>query len=314
MGAMGQATKRQIKRGLAAIIEKHFARITLSGLVSSMKTEFAVGKVWVLVEGTLDVYMYMKVFKDSVVRIRMVDKGHTIDTDSVKKALVNILDNRSNAGVKNIIGIIDKDYEWLCGHDVTMPNLFETDGRDIEITLLTDPVVRQEIKANMPNIDDLCTITAPASRYIGYMYIAAEKKNKKLGIKKWGVSNISQTGALLANYKEHILSKMNAKLTKWGDPTLSRNDIDTMVSDMHLDEIADKYIWRGHTTLQLIAYVNGQDNNYSEETISNLLIDCCDRENALSWDCFQRIKQWQEDNGYDILSKEESFEDILASI
>ena len=313
MGAMGQATKREIKRGLATILGRRFQKITLSEIESAMKHEDAKNKVWVLVEGYLDVYMYYKVFNANKILMRKVEKG-TVVADSVKKALIKALENRRNAGMDNVIGIIDKDYEWLCNHDVTMPNLFETDGRDLEITLLMDPAVRQEIKANLPNIDDLCNVTAPASRYIGYMYIAVEKMNRKLGIPQWGVSNFSQTGSLRASYKDHILAKLNNKLNKWGEHTLSCSDIDTMVLNMQLDAVDDKFIWRGHSTLPLLAYVNGQDQDYTDETISILLADCCSRENALNWDCFQHIKQWQEANGYDILSKEESLEEVLASI
>jgi hypothetical protein len=313
MGTMGQAAQRKINRDLAQLVGKRYEKLVLSEIESAMKHEEAKNKVWVLVEGYLDVYMYYKVFNADKILMRKVEKG-TVVTGSVKKALIKTLENRSNAGMRNVIGIIDKDYEWLCNHDVAMPNLFETDGRDLEITLLMDPAVRQEIKANLPNIEDLCSITAPASRYIGYMYIAAEKMNRKLGISKWGVSNFAQTGALLADYEEHILAKLNNKLKRWGEPTLSRNDIDTMVSNMQLDAVDDKYIWRGHSTLPLLAYVNGQDNDYTDETISILLADCCTRENALNWNCFQRIKQWQDDKDYDILSKEESFEEILASI
>ncbi len=313
MGTMGQAAQRKINRDLAQLVGKRYEKLVLSEIESAMKHEEAKNKVWVLVEGYLDVYMYYKVFNADKILMRKVEKG-TVVTGSVKKALIKTLENRRNAGMRNVIGIIDKDYEWLCNHDVAMPNLFETDGRDLEITLLMDPAVRQEIKANLPNIEDLCSITAPASRYIGYMYIAAEKMNRKLGISKWGVSNFAQTGALLADYEEHILAKLNNKLKRWGEPTLSRNDIDTMVSNMQLDAVDDKYIWRGHSTLPLLAYVNGQDNDYTDETISILLADCCTRENALNWNCFQRIKQWQDDKDYDILSKEESFEEILASI
>lgn len=106
--------------------------------------------LWVLVEGDADPYFYERMFDMSRTKVLKVGRkdgdeklhgGYKVVRDFVANLL-------ALGRTQRIIGIIDRDWRPF-KNDATMslpPNIFETDQRDLEMTFLSYPSLREALK------------------------------------------------------------------------------------------------------------------------------------------------------------------------
>ncbi len=293
-----------MKKELQKLIGANFKTISMSDFKLANRTPQARNRVWVLVEGYLDFYFYSKIFDEDEVYMRQAlnqnDKGG-------KQAVINILQDHEVSAYQNVIGIIDKDYEWLLHRNITLPNLFETDCKDLEITLLNEPVVRQNIAAEIPDFDVHYNTATTIARYYGYLHITTDfyslPWNMRVKDFKW--SGICANKQIQAGYQNHMFQMLNRKLLLKGYNALSTIEYNNVVSTLQLDNQPDRQICHGHAMIKALSLLNPNPTIYDEDHLSVLLADNCPLAVALSWNCFQRIDAWQhsESHNYNILKQ-----------
>lgn len=306
-----------MKRELLTLLGAKYQEISRDSISAAMVHPTADTQVWVLVEGQLDVYYYRKVFDDSKTQIRKVVLGNG-DSDSVKKAVIAIVNQQKSQGYKNIIGIVDKDYEHLVGVSVAVDNVYETDYKDLEVSLLNESCVRNAMVSEIPTFHTDYATSLPVARYFGYMHITTDYYGKPFGVKvdHLGWSRICNDRSSLPGYELHMLSKLNKKLAQKGLGAIGEADVANVATVLNLHALPDNIICHGHALVKMLSMLSGHTNVYDEEHLSRLFADLCPSQTAMQWNLFQQIKHWQEqpENGFDILSHEESFEEILGSI
>ena len=281
-----------MKKELQKLIGANFKTISMSDFKLANRTVQARNRVWVLVEGYLDFYFYSKIFDEDEVHMRQAlnqnDKGG-------KQAIINILQDPEVATYQNVIGIVDKDYEWLLHRNSTLPNLFETDYKDLEITLINEPIVRQNIAAEIPIFDVLYNTAIPVARYYGYLHITSDFYSKpwNMRVKDFKWSGICANGQIQAGYQNHMLQLLNRKLQSKGYNAISFIEYNNAVSTLQLDNQPDEQICHGHAMVKTLSLLNQNPNLYDEDHLSVLLADNCPLTVALSWDCCRRIDNWQ---------------------
>jgi len=166
-----------------------------SDLKVSMTSPAGVTLLWVLVEGEADMYFYERMFDTSVVKVfKAGEKDGRGKISGGNKAVLHIVDHLlhdPDVLTSSLIGIIDRDWRPFKKNvsDILPEHIFETDWRDLEMTLLSHASVRnaleQEVVSNMAekhrqrylkgtdwyrNVWDSCCMV---SRYMGSLYIVA---------------------------------------------------------------------------------------------------------------------------------------------
>lgn len=257
--------------------------------------------VWVLFEGYIDCYFYSMMFKDSAVQMR---QALNQNRKGGKESIINVLRDTEIAAYSNIIGIVDKDYEWLLGRNVSLPNLFVTDAKDLEIALVNEPSVRQNMASTIPDFAAQYSAALPVARAFGYLHIIADYYSKpwNINISQWKWSRICDRRQIQVGYQNHMNQLLNDELQKKGYASITPTDYNYVVNTLHLDSMSDKQICHGHAMIKTLNLLNRDTSTYDMDRLSIMLVDSCSVEVALNWDCFQHIKQWQEANGYDILN------------
>lgn len=166
-----------------------------SDLKLSMTSPVGVTLLWVLVEGEADMYFYERMFDTTVAKVyKAGEKDSKGNVKGGNKAVISIVGHLlHDPDVLNraLIGVIDRDWRPF-KKDVTdsLPeHIFETDWRDLEMTLLSHSSVRNalenEVIGNMAPKhrqrylkgadwykkvwDNCCSV----SRYMGSLHIVA---------------------------------------------------------------------------------------------------------------------------------------------
>ena len=227
-------------------------------------------------------------------------------------------DELLDKGYRNIIGIVDKDYEHVVGTSAVVNNVYETDCRDLEISLLNETCVRNTMVTEIPNFQTNYTISLPVARFYGYLHITTDYQGKPfyVNVNQLGWSRICNGRTSVAGYEQYMLSVLNKKLASKGFGAINMTDVNSVVSALLLNHLPDNIVCHGHAMVKMLSMLSGHTDVYDHEHLEHLFADACPLTTSLQWNCFQQIKQWQEqpENGFDILSHEESFEEILGSI
>lgn len=109
--------------------------------------------LWVLVEGEADIYFYERMFKNHGVKVIIAGKSNSLGVKyggfhSVIETVTNLL---LWGRTSLIIGVVDRDWRSFYSNVVRkLPaNIFLTDHRDLEMTLLSVQQVRGLLKAEV---------------------------------------------------------------------------------------------------------------------------------------------------------------------
>jgi hypothetical protein len=167
-------------RGETVIMENnsspHKAR-NYFGIINSvleyLRTEKTADKVAILVEGPDDVKVYRKFFDQT-----MTELFPCIGKEDLQKALLELLTK-----AKHVIGIRDADFCNLENIKPAYPNLFFTDGHDIEMTMLGFEEIRRALFSeygDLNRIDSVWETTIKNASFAGYIRWFNEKNDYQI--------------------------------------------------------------------------------------------------------------------------------------
>lgn len=128
-------------------------------LKMSMTSPVGVTLLWVLVEGEADMYFYERMFDTTIAKVCKAGEKDSIgNVNGGNKAVVNIVGHLlhdPDVLTSALIGVIDRDWRPFKKNamDPLPEHIFETDWRDLEMTLLSHYSVRNalenEVTSNM---------------------------------------------------------------------------------------------------------------------------------------------------------------------
>lgn len=258
--------------------------------------------VFVLVEGKFDKPVYerrMFVKRKSIVKIAAAldRKG---EPKGGKQHVLNIVDYFTKQQKPNVIGIIDRDYDYYSDPATTRPeNIFETDYRDLEMTLLQDSVVTSTLlsdglyAAKYNECIDKC-------RELGYIRVAAAMCGFESRVGNWKLSTIWNHGCEIPNWSQNVMSYTVKKATQRGI-SFSATIVDTYKNQLNLVNESIYNICRGHDVIGLWSHMIQHQATHSPDDLCAIMRDACPVETIRSWKLYRDIQSWEQMAGYKIL-------------
>jgi len=223
-----------VERDLKALVSRKAETVCYSNLKMAMQTPSSESLVWVIVEGVDDEIFYEKMLVEGKVIIRTAEFLKD-DPQQRGRIYVNKIVSklRSEENVQNIIGIVDKDYWPYCStHDTLDDNVFVTDFRDLEMTLVADSDVTTAFSHKCPQFSTRLTDCLDIATYMGYVRIAALSLSGNAYLKKWSLSDVwnIRTSTRQPDWQYALLRKMNAKLSRKSLLSISADDVSQTVA------------------------------------------------------------------------------------
>lgn len=133
-------------------------------------------KPTVLVEGLTDVKLIKKLFDSSNTDLIKVLSPRLRGLNR-KGLILQVIENLPKPKQKNVIGIIDSDYNKILGKQLSYPNLFYTDSHDIEMQIIASNAFKDVITNNYRNpeninISKIREICVDLAKELGYYILS----------------------------------------------------------------------------------------------------------------------------------------------
>ena len=268
---------------------------TKASILMALKTPAGLRTVWIVVEAEDDVRVYGKFVNPDTTMVKTsTDSRGRKGYANVETVVTEVKDEVPKS---HILGIRDADYsryevETHCFPD----NVFATDYRDLEMTLMKSDRVKTAFKKWTDRYDEVLAISEPICRFWGYMriynhiYDLSCPFHNKLKITKFWDFNAH---ALSGNWKEKSLSLF---ITLVGNHC-TESSFNSFVSTHSLDSDDFYNICRGHDLLSILSLALVDVHSYSVEKMMTLMKDAYTLDDFRSTNLYGKIKAWQENEG-----------------
>jgi hypothetical protein len=275
--------------------------------------------LWVLVEGDADIYFYERMFKNHGTKVVIAGRTNILGTKiGGYHAVMEVVNNLLAWGkTSRIIGIIDRDWRSFYRNGVTkLPaNIFLTDYRDLEMTLLSVQRVRNllktEIVANMSAVyvhefgggdwftsvwENCCQI----ARYMGSLRIVvAHFRMRKLEFSNtlyWD----NATRRITNEWEDNLFNKaleLNSHICKarfffycwWTKVRFG------------LNKLSIYEVSRGHDFLQILSTLLIDSGHFSEKWMAYFMAMEIPKEEIRKLKMYNSINSWMDSNRLSLL-------------
>lgn len=268
---------------------------TKAAILMALKSPAGQRTAWIVVEAEDDVNVYQKFVNSASTVVK------TSENDKGRKGYANVesivTEIKYEVPVAHICGIRDADYTRYGAAAPTYPaDVFYTDHRDLEMTLLYAESVLDELRIWAPGFDNALTLCIPICRHLGYLRIYNMTKNLSCAFrdglsagKFWDFSN--QT--LISDWKD----KSTAAFIQLVNGVCTEKDIQAFICEKSLEAEDYHDICRGHDLLSFLskALINTQE--YSERNMMLKMTKAYCQADFMSTNLYALIKTWQEREG-----------------
>lgn len=273
-------------------------KLTLSRLRLALMSESGLSKVWVIVEGGLDSFVFSRILASHV----SVNIGVKEDNFSGGYASVELIVDEINKTIPeaNVCGIRDKDYlKYLNPPHVLPKNVFLTDRSDIEMILAEAKSVRDTLE-QIPVFNKTEEIVVPILRQLGYERIYCGVNHLRIHIdkiKKMSLIWDYQTHAIFPDWKDACISMFEK------ETNCSRQDLEKFVTQVGLVDESDFDIIRGHDYVKFISAALVKTALYSEDYLVYTMASAYTKEDFRKTQLFQSLLQWQDERRVVIINE-----------
>ncbi len=267
---------------------------TKSAILLALKSLAGLRKSWVVVEAEEDLAVYEKFMcpDTTVVKTSEDETGHRgyANVESI------VCEIKQEVPVAHIMGIRDADYSrFKVGYTVP-ENIFLTDRRDLEMTLLESESVKQALRAWTPAYDEAFAKCIPVCRYFGYMRIYNEVTNLTVAFhdhlrttKFWDY----QQQAVKATWEQDC----TAKFVELSEGKCAVADVKSFVITYKLEEQNLYDVCRGHDLLQLLSLTLVDVQTYSVANIMARMTEAYTLKDFKATRLYASILAWQTAEG-----------------
>lgn len=277
--------------------------------------------LWVLVEGNADPYFYERMFIKDNTPVKVHKAGY-IAKDRSKKGgndiVVNIVTHILQSKLTDeIIGIIDRDYrDYEKKKRRTPNNIFLTDYRDLEMTMMADENNRtllfNEIKINSnPSntkywgnqdwFDRMWKKCEAVSRLMGEIRITLTWHNLKAKLNfspklYWDEVNKS----VYSSYSSNIIKYVKLQCKANGN----KLNIDRLSSVRNRFLLQKQSLWkicRGHDLLSVLSNLLIDSSTFNEEWMTFFMSKEYPKPSIRQMSLYSTLKKWQTAKGLNVL-------------
>ena len=298
-------------------VEQDATRHTLGHIFAKLKGQLRDRTTFLIVEGSDDLAFYGRFFDKHVVSAyystKMKDDG-TVGAGGCEELQHIVKTVLEDGRTDKVVGIMDTDYRKYIKDYAYPQNVFHTDCRDMEMTALCTPSVRQALNMWINGFDNLWKQLVPVLHYAGTLRILNEKfrlgcsfKNKCKIIRVFDAQSHQVFAdwkqrydkafweSCLKNRKQTFLQKM-FKL-----PTLCKAMVFHKITNYDKESVYD--ICQGHDTIQLLSMSLVRTNVYSESAIWEHCFDAYTANDFVRTRLYADINAWQIEKGLSIFNK-----------
>ena len=242
--------------------------------------------MWIVVEDQEDKRAYEKFAIPDLTNIKTSeDQEGRKGCDNVEKIVTDI----RSRGYSNIIGIRDADYLRYRVEQENKVGVFTTDERDLEMMLLEAPSVIKALRKVIIGFEPDIIFCKSICKELGYARVMNDVRD--LGCqfqRKVKLSKIWDhcTHTLLPDWKERYETMVIANVKE--GVRITKEDIDTFITDQALFAEPDKYICRGHDVMRLFHYKRKNAQECEAKCVVAKMID------AYSFEDFQKTNLYTE--------------------
>lgn len=271
---------------------------TKAAIRQAMMSPAGLRIVWVVVEAEMDVAVYEKFMCPDSTVVKTSEgttggKGYA----NVERIVREI---KEEVPVAHILGIRDADYSRYEEGFTSPCNIFLTDRRDLEMTLLEAESVQQVLRSWAPGYDAAMAQCIPVCRYFGYLRIYNEVADLS------AVFHKNLRPAKYWDYNQHCIlngweQDSTAKFVALAGGKCSAADVSTFITTHSLEDESLYDICRGHDLLKLLSqaliYIQ-----YKVENIVAKMIESYSIDDFKTTRLYASIQAWQVTEGVTALA------------
>ena len=280
---------------------------TLAHIKMKIKGQRSHKTVFVVVEGNDDLTFYKKFFDSQVSAMypatKLNDNGEVQEGGC--RELQNIVSTVLHEGhTEQIIGIMDTDNRRFLANYVYPPNIFHTDRRDMEMTVLSTLSIQRELDGWFGNFNQRLKTLEPVLRHAGVLRILNEKFRLGCNFKKYCKINcvFDESAHKLyddwrkrydktffkACFKKRHLSVLD-KLTTFCN--IFKAEINIFFHSYDKESVFD--VCQGHDTISLLSLSLVKTSVYSKKAIWDRCVDTYSIDDFRNSSLFVSIDRWQ---------------------
>ena len=252
--------------------------------------------LFLFVEGTDDVKLFSR-FIDSDVKIRLCEG---------KPNVCRLMKTVEQRRIKNVVAIVDKDYDSILNSKPMITGVFFTDGTDIESSILkVDGIIQKFLleysdfnkveSYNVEHVPELIQKVFDICSQVGKIRLANQKYD--IGMRFDGVK--------IADF---INEDMNFSIGEYQDAVIDNSDIKSSkesIRDRVSWELSDTFefweICRGHDLLDVMQYVFSSkkgclrygDIPFSSSELSRYIRGAYEEQWFIQTNIYRELQRWQ---------------------
>lgn len=266
---------------------------TKAAIRQAMMSPAGLRVAWVVVEAEEDVAVYEKFMRPDSTVVK------TSEDSSGRKGYANVefivREIKEEVPVAHIMGIRDADYSRYEEGFTVPDNIFLTDRRDLEMTLLEADSVTQALRTWAPDYDAALAKCISVCRHFGYLRIYNEMADLSVVFHKnlrpakyWDFNQ----RCIVEGWEQDSMAKFVALA---GDKCTAA-DVRAFITTHSLEGESLYDICRGHDLLNLLSLVLIK-KEYSEKSIMHKMTEAYSLENFKATQLYANLKEWQDAEG-----------------
>lgn len=271
---------------------------TKAAIRQAMMSPAGLRVAWVVVEAEEDVAVYEKFMRPDSTVVK------TSEGETGRKGYANVeiivREIKEEVPVAHIMGIRDADYSRYEEGFTAPDNIFLTDRRDLEMTLLEAESVQQALRIWAPDYDAALAKCIPVCRHFGYLRIYNDVADLSVVFHK------NLRPAKYWDFNQHCIVEgweqdSTAKFVALAGDKCTAADVSAFITTHSLEGESLYDICRGHDLFNLLSqaliYIQ-----YKVENIMAKMIEAYSLDDFKITRLYASIQAWQETEGVTALA------------
>lgn len=261
---------------------------------SAVKSHKGINMIWVLVEGDDDVNLYGGFFDKQTSYVLKANAIENKREKSCKQYVLNIVSEFLKYEKLHVIGIVDADYDRYSYNTTYPQNVFVTDHRDIEMTMLACKNTHDRLNQWCNELlQKLTDDVLPKAKIMGFLRIYNEVKD--LGFTFSDFFKISmlwdnKTHQFMENWENVVYDSFVNRINHSGGKIL-RKDINTFIINHNLNSESSYDVCRGHDVIDILSNVLIKQQ-YCKRNLVNELFKYFEKDDFLQTNFGNSIFLW----------------------
>ncbi len=247
-------------------------------------------RTWCVVEADDDVEVFEKFFiSDTVSVLPSTNEEGRRSCHNVELIVTELYQDEDNP---NVFGIRDRDYTSFSDNYICPPNVFLTDGRDVEMMMLKSPSVIEFLYKKDASFAENVLRSETIMRFLGYLRIFNDIEQTSCIFKNnltkislvWDGTNHS----VYPDYRDRLLTRF----MKTCDREVSREEIHSFIENKELEQKSLFDVCQGHDVCRLLCAMMVKNEFSQPKVLFQWMKDAYTFTDFMQTSLYQDILNW----------------------